>query len=60
MLYETFCGINVNLIKAGVAVGIVEILAIIVDVIDDIEFYSEGKVKHRSDLKQILKYKIHF
>lgn len=39
MLFDNICGINVNLIHAGIAVGIVDILSILIEIIIDIEFY---------------------
>lgn len=43
MLYEKICGINVNLYKSAIAVGVIDILANIIDIAIDLKFYSECK-----------------
>lgn len=40
MLYETFCGLNVNLIIAGVVVAIIDILSIVFEIYVDLQFYQ--------------------
>lgn len=45
MLFENFCGINVNLVKAGVFVGVLDIFSIILEIYDDYSYYFECKLQ---------------
>ena len=46
MLFESFCGINVNLIKASVVVGVLEIFSIMFEIFNDLQFYKECKLRN--------------
>lgn len=48
MLYDSFCGLNVNLIKTGVVIGVVDILSIFIEIFDDLKFYFEGKANRQN------------
>lgn len=39
MLYEDFCGFNLNLIKAGVVIGIVDILSSVYEIAAEFKIY---------------------
>lgn len=41
MLYETFCGFNVNLITAGIVIGVLDIVSLLYDMILEIGVYAE-------------------
>lgn len=41
MLYETFCGCNLNLITAGIVIGVLDIVSLLYDMTLEIGFYSE-------------------
>lgn len=43
MLFATFCGINVNLVSAGIAIGILDIFSMICDLVIEFEYFFNSK-----------------
>lgn len=44
MIYEKFLGFNLNLVKAGIFIGVIDIVTIILDIILDVDVYVGSKL----------------
>lgn len=55
MMFETICGIDLDLRKLGIAVGVWDIISMVFEIVLELEEFSG-----RSDNKEILDYKISF
>lgn len=41
MLYENFCGCSLNLITAGIVIGVLDIVGLLYDIVLEIGFFSD-------------------